>query len=272
MTHSPMSRQSSTKLGNIGEPDRRQAPGAPVCPHPVMREFYRSEQERRAVLISAFDASARQYDRINASASLGSDARYRESTLARSRLSAGMRVLDIGCGTGMMAKCAKAVVGPEGFVVGIDPSSAMLARAVENARVDAGIIGIAERLPVRDSEFDFVTMSFALRHVADLVGAFREMARTLKPGGEILILEITKPPNRLTYHLLRTHLKFVVPTLARLVPGGRAARWLYKYCWESHEQCVPPETIVSAMEQAGFEDVRRSVTLGVFSEYRAEKR
>jgi demethylmenaquinone methyltransferase/2-methoxy-6-polyprenyl-1,4-benzoquinol methylase len=265
-----MSRQNSIDLENSGAAGRSGGPGMPVAPHPVMREFYRSEQERRSVLISAFNASARQYDRINASASLGSDARYRERTLARTRLAAGMRVLDIGCGTGMMAKCAKAVVGADGFVVGVDPSSAMLARAVENGRVDAGIIGIAERLPVKDGEFDLVTMSFALRHVADLVGAFREMARALKPGGELLILEITKPPNRLTYHLLRTHLKFVVPTLARLVPGGRAAKWLYKYCWESHEQCVPPQTILSAMAQAGFKNVGRSVTLGVFSEYRAD--
>lgn len=264
-----MNRQNSVNLGHAGAAAQADVT---VPPHPVMRDFYRSERERRSVLISAFDASARHYDRINASASMGSDARYRQRTLAKARLTAGMCVLDIGCGTGMMAKCAKAVVGPKGFVVGIDPSSAMLARAIGNARVDAGIIGIAERLPVRDGKFDLVTMSFALRHVADLVGAFREMARALKPGGQLLILEITKPPNLLAYHLLRTHLKFVVPSLARLVPGGRAAQWLYKYCWESHEQCVPPETILSAMEQAGFADVRRSVTLGVFSEYRAEKR
>lgn len=244
----------------------------PVPPHPVMHDFYRSEQERRGVLISAFDAAARQYDRINASASLGSDARYRESTLRRSRLTSGMRVLDIGCGTGMMARSAKGVVGPDGFVVGVDPSAAMLARAQEKERIDAGIIGIAERLPVKDEQFDFVTMSFALRHVADLLGAFREMARVLRPGGELLILEITKPTSRLAYYFLKTHLKFVVPTLARVVPGGRSARWLYKYCWESHEQCVPPEIILSAMQQAGFQEVRRSVTLGVFSEYRAERR
>ncbi|MDH3232950.1 MAG: class I SAM-dependent methyltransferase [Alphaproteobacteria bacterium] len=257
-----MSQQSSLEIGN----------GEPVPPHPVMREFYRSEQERRSVLISAFDASARQYDRINTSASLGSDARYRRSTLARSRLAPGMKVLDIGCGTGMMAQSAKAVVGPEGLVVGVDPSRAMLDQALAHDRVDGGIIGIAERLPVKDAEFDLLTMSFALRHVSDLVGAFGEMARVLRPGGELLILEITKPPNRAAYHLLRFHLKFVVPGLARLVRGGRSARWLYKYCWESHEQCVPPETILSAIRQAGFADVRRTVTFGVFSEYRATKR
>jgi len=183
-----------------------------------------------------------------------------------------MKVLDVGCGTGMMARSAKAVVGPDGMVVGVDPSWAMLDQAVSQNRIDAGIIGIAERLPVKDAEFDFLTMSFALRHVSDLVGAFGEMARVLRPGGELLILEITKPPNRFAYHLLRFHLKFVVPTMARLVRGGRAARWLYKYCWESHEQCVPPETILSAIKQAGFDDVRRTVTIGVFSEYRATKR
>jgi len=257
-----MSRHSSLDIGN----------GEALPPHPVMRAFYRSEQERRAVLISAFDASARQYDRINASASLGSDARCRQTALARSGLGPGMKVLDVGCGTGMMARSAKAVVGPDGLVVGVDPSWAMLDQARGQGRIDAGIIGIAERLPVKDGEFDFLTMSFALRHVSDLVGAFREMARVLRPGGELLILEITKPPNRFAYHLLRFHLKFVVPAMARLVRGGRAARWLYKYCWESHEQCVPPETILSAIGQAGFEDVQRTVTFGIFSEYRATKR
>lgn len=266
-----MSSQSAIELEEIGEPPGGETASGPVRPHPVMQDFYRSEAERRSVLITAFDASARQYDRINASASFGSDARYRERTLARSRLAAGMRVLDIGCGTGMMARSAKAVVGDGGYVVGVDPSPAMLARALENQRIDAGIIGLAEQLPVRDDEFDFVTMSFALRHVADLVGAFREMARVLKPGGEVLILEITKPTSRIAYHLLKTHLKFVVPTLARLVPGGRAARWLYKYCWESHEQCVPPQIILAAMRRAGFADVERLVTLGVFSEYRATR-
>jgi demethylmenaquinone methyltransferase / 2-methoxy-6-polyprenyl-1,4-benzoquinol methylase len=267
-----MSQQSSLEFGKFGEKDRVSASSRPVSPHPVMREFYQSEQERHAVLISAFDATACQYDRINASASLGSDVRYRERTLARSGLGPGMRVLDIGCGTGMMARSAKALVGAQGYVVGVDPSPAMLERALENDRIDAGIIGIAEQLPIKDGEFDFVTMSFALRHVADLVRAFREMARVLKPGGELLILEITKPTSRLGYYLLKMHLKFVVPTLARLVPGGHTARWLYKYCWESHEQCVPPQTILAAMERVGFRNVRRSVTLGVFSEYHAEMR
>lgn len=242
-----------------------------LAPHPVMRQFYTSEEERRARLTQGFDLTAAHYDSINRLMSFGSDAWYRRGALRRSGLRAGMSVLDVGCGTGMTAGFAKEIVGPLGRVVGVDPSKGMLAQAVRHGRVHSAVIGRAEQLPVTDARFDMVTMTFALRHVADLPAAFKEFKRALRPGGEILILEMTTPKSKWRYWLLKLHMKYVVPGLALLLPGGRSARWLYKYCWESHDQCVRPCEIVHAMEQAGLKDVDHSVQMGIFSEFRARK-
>ena len=253
---------------------KEMAPGGGAsasAPHPAMRQFYASEEERRALLTQGFDRTAVHYDSINRLMSFGSDGWYRREALKRSGLHEGMKILDVGCGTGMTAGIAKKLVGPSGRVVGIDPSSGMLAEAVQHRRIHSATIGLAERLPVLDGQFDMVTMTFALRHVADLPTAFKEFNRALKPGGEILILEMTTPTSNWRYWLLKLHMKYIVPALALLRPGGRTAHWLYKYCWESHAQCVRPEVIIQAMEQAGLKDVVRSVQIGIFSEYRARK-
>jgi demethylmenaquinone methyltransferase/2-methoxy-6-polyprenyl-1,4-benzoquinol methylase len=242
-----------------------------MAPHPVMRQFYTSEQERRARLTQGFDHIAAQYDSINRLMSFGSDGWYRRGVLRRSGLKAGMSLLDVGCGTGMTAGFAKEIVGPSGRVVGVDPSKEMLAEAVRHGRVHSAVIGRAEQLPVTDAQFDMVTMTFALRHVADLPAAFKEFKRVLRPGGEVLILEMTTPQSKWRYWLLKLHMKYIVPGLASLRPGGRTARWLYKYCWESHDQCVRPYDIILAMEQAGLKEVDYSIQIGLFSEFRARK-
>lgn len=244
---------------------------AAAAPHPVMRQFYSNEEERRALLTRGFDHTAAHYDNINRLMSFGSDGRYRRGALRRSGLRAGMSLLDVGCGTGMTAGFAKEIAGPSGRVVGVDPSSGMLAEAVRHGRVDSAVLGRAERLPVMDHQFDMVTMTFALRHVADLAAAFEEFKRALRSGGEVLILEMTTPKSNWRYWLLRLHMKYIVPGLALLLPGGRTARWLYRYCWESHDQCVRPSEIIQAMEQAGLKDVNHSIHLGIFSEFRARK-
>src|SRR5687768_18543246 len=99
-----------------------------------------------------------------------------------------MRVLDIATGTGLVAREALALIGPQGKLVGLDPSAGMLAEAMQ---LDIPLVrAIGEKLPFGDSQFDFVSMGFALRHVADLEGLFSETRRVLKPGGAACILEI----------------------------------------------------------------------------------
>lgn len=240
-------------------------------PHPLLHRYYTDESARRTYLNQGFDVSARYYDGISRFMSFGTDGWYRRQTLLRAGLNAGMSVLDVGCGTGLSAGAAKEIVGPQGYVVGLEPSRGMLGEALGGQRVHTGVRGIAESLPIGDNRFDFLCMSFALRHVADLQKAFQEFQRVLKPGGTLLLVEMTPPRSSLSYWLLRFHLKYVVPLVIRLWSGSQVTQDLYRYCWDTHDQCVPPDTILSAMQTVGLQEVKRWVEIGLFSEYTARK-
>jgi demethylmenaquinone methyltransferase/2-methoxy-6-polyprenyl-1,4-benzoquinol methylase len=110
-------------------------------------------------------------------------------------------------------------------------------------------------------------MGYALRHVADLGAAFAEYQRVLKPGGKILLLEITRPRGKLGTFFLKAYLKGIIPNLARIFRRSADTKVLMRYYWDTIEQCVPPETIVAALKKTGLEGVKRDVVLGIFSEY-----
>lgn len=240
-------------------------------PHPYLTRYYSaSETARRRRVDTMFDTAARHYDGITSMLSFGSGNWYRKDALRRHGLEAGARVLDVGCGTGAVALLAQELAGTEGHVVALDPSAGMLDVARE-AGVERLIRGLGDRLPFADDSFDMVTMGYALRHVADLEGCFREYYRVVKPGGKILLLEITKPKNRFLYWSLRAHLGYIVPAFSRLYSRNRETKELMDYYWDTIEHCVPPEIILGALETAGFGKVRHQETLRMFSEYIAEK-
>ncbi|WP_420465964.1 class I SAM-dependent methyltransferase [Panacagrimonas sp.] len=236
-----------------------------VPPHPVLHHWYRDEAERRQRVNALFDASAGQYDGINRMMSLGSGRRYRRQALLRAGLIAGQRHLDVGAGTGVIALLGQDIVGPSGEVVALDPSPGML-EVARVAGVRQPVPGRAEALPFPDAGFDLLTMGYALRHVTDLDATFTEFLRVLRPGAKVLILEITRPPPGLGYHALRFYLRSLVPLLTRL-QGSHEAQTLMRYHWDTIEHCVPPATIIAALQTAGFEQIRRDVVLGLFSEY-----
>jgi len=240
-------------------------------PHPKLERYYQSEQERPTVVGGLFDASAKHYDRITWLMSLGSDRAYRRRALQQSGLAPGMSLIDVACGTGMVAAPARDIVGPEGCVVGVDPSSGMLNEARHQGRLGLAVQGKAEDLPLANDCFDVLSMGFALRHVADLGATFKECRRVLKPGGAVVILEIGRPSSRLSYNLLKLYLKNVVPGITRLTTRSRDAQSLIDYNWDTIDRCLPPEAIMAAMEGAGFTQVTRKATLGLFNEYRAKK-
>lgn len=218
-----------------------------------------------------FDASAKHYDRISAMMSFGTDKSYRRRVLREAGLAPGMRMLDVACGTGMIASPARDIVGPSGQVIGLDPSAGMLGEALHRGRVDIAAQGLAEHLPFPDDTFDFLTMGFALRHVADLRTTFDEYRRVLKPGGKALVLEITRPDSPLSYHLFKFHLKTVVPWVTRLTTFSRPAQSLMDYHWDTVAYCVPAATILETLKQTGFAAVDRRVQVGIFNEYSAVK-
>ena len=132
--------------------------------------------------------------------------------------------------------------------------------------------GVAQALPIASGRFDFVTMGIALRHVPDLVVAFREYRRVLKPGGRVWILEAHVPESPIGHKLTRFAWASLVPNLTLLFTGSRDAKLLMDYYWDTVDQCVPPEQIVQAMTDAGFENARTRVTLpGAFCEYKGSK-
>jgi len=241
---------------------------APLPPHPVLPGHYATGDERVGYIRHLFDVTAPSYDRINSWMSLRTGERYRYDALARSGVEAGQRVLDIACGTGVMASHLQALVGEQGAVFAIDPSLPMLREAGVRG-VAHRVAGIAERLPLPDEAVDFVSMGYALRHVADLRVAFGELRRVSRPGGRLLILEMVPPPSRLGYQLTKLYLKYLVPGITSLVTGSSDVRKLMRYYWDTVDHCVPPEMVMSALEESGFDSVERSIKMGIMNEYRA---
>lgn len=234
-------------------------------PHPVLPAYYSSIEGKQRFVHHVFDASAGDYDRVDRVLAFGTGSWYRREALRRAGLATGMHVLDVAVGTGLVAKEAARIVGDQGSVTGVDPSAGMMSSAAAGRL--ALVRGRAETLPFAAGSFDFVALGFALRHLADLEKVFLEFRRVLKPGGRLLVLEITRPEGRIATALLRTYLRGVVPFMARLVGRSEYTPTLYRYYWDTIEACAPPDRVMSTMAAAGFGRVRNQRQLGIFSEY-----
>lgn len=245
----------------------RTAPRAPIT---LLRQYWSDEGSRRRYIDGLFDGTAGDYDFVERLLGLGTGPWYRRMALTRAGLAPGMHVLDVATGTGLVAREALRLVGPTGSLVGLDPSAGMLGQA---AGLNVPLVrGLGERLPFGDARFDFVSMGFALRHVSDLEGLFREMHRVLKPGGIACVLELSEPPSRAISVPLRFFMRRVVPVLAWPFGRGRQAADLMRFYWDTIAACVPPPEVLAALERAGFAAPRRAVAIGMFSEFTGRKR
>ena len=237
-------------------------------PHPPLREYYGDPRNREEFVRDIFDETAPWYDWAVRFMSFGSGNWYRREAVRRAGIGKGMRLLDLATGTGVVARAAAEVLDGPRAIVALDPSIGMLHSArIESPRVE----GVAESLPVRDASFDAITIGFALRHFADLRVVFAECFRVLRPGGRLLILEITAPTSAVGRTLLGAYMGGVVPAAIRVRSRSRRAAQLFRYYWETTRDCVRPEVIMDAQRQVGFTDVKRNVELGIFSEYSATK-
>lgn len=242
----------------------------PVKPHPVLPDYYTDPAHRPAFVRQLFDHTARHYDLINRMLSLGSGNRYRRCALERAGLRPGMQVLDVATGTGLLARQAVQVTGSPDAVLGLDASFGMLTEA---RALNIGLIqGAVEQLPITDESRDFLSMGYALRHVADLDSTFREFYRVLRAPGTLLILEIGTPPDRLSRILFELYLGRLIPWLSRWTTGQPQAQTLMRYYRDTIVHCVPAETILEAMTRAGFTETACTVEWGLFRAYRGCKR
>lgn len=240
------------------------------APHMPLTAYYQTERDRQAYLRQIFDDTAADYDRIEALLAWGSGSRYRRQALVRGGLKAGMKVLDVGVGTGLVAAQACVLTEDAALVTGVDPSTGMIAASKLPDAMHL-VEGRAESLPFPDNHFDFLSMGYALRHISDLEVAFGEFKRVLKPGGRLCILEITQAQSRFGRWLLKSYMRGFIPLLTRFVSKQKNTATIWRYFWDSIEACVPPEQVLATLSAAGFGHVERHLEIGIFSEYQAIK-
>ena len=229
-----------------------------ICSSPVPRRAIdlsaglpQGDGKRRAVQ-DMFDTISPRYDLVNRIMTVGLDVRWRHRTVAALRLPPGSRVLDLAAGTGDLCRdLADGGYQP----IGMDLSAGML----RHARTAAPLVQCdVLRLPVADALADGVTCGFALRNFTDLREFFAELARVVRPGGRVALLDASAPTNPVLRAGHRVYFEGVVPRIGGLLSDATA----YRYLPKSLAYLPPPPTLQSWLSEAGFSGVQRQVFLG----------
>jgi len=203
--------------------------------------------EARAVQ-AMFARIARRYDLLNRVLSAGIDRRWRARLVRRLGELEGRRVLDVACGTGDLA-FELAAAGAR--VVGLDFTHAMLqlARAKDRAGRVPFLSGDALALPFARASFDAATIAFGLRNLAERARGLAELARVVRPGGQVVVLEFSLPPNRLVAAPYRFYFTRILPRVGALVSGDAEA---YRYLPDTVLAWPKPDELQREMEAAGL--------------------
>ena len=232
----------------------------------------RDDKARR--VRGVFDSVAGNYDLMNDLMSAGTHRLWKRFTLALANLRPGQRALDVAGGSGDLAAGMARQVGSRGLVVLSDINAAMLARGRDRL-IDEGFVDSvayvqadAERLPFPDSTFDCITIGFGLRNVTDKSAALASMRRALKPGGQLLVLEFSRPAPALK-PLYDAYSFRVLPLLGRWVAGDEAS---YRYLAESIRMHPDQETLLRMLQEAGLEGCRyHNLSGGIVAVHRGYK-
>jgi demethylmenaquinone methyltransferase/2-methoxy-6-polyprenyl-1,4-benzoquinol methylase len=211
-----------------------------------------------------FSGLPRHYDRVAALFSFGQDPRWRRAMVDAIQASPDQRVLDVATGTGLVARALKRRYGSR--VVGLDQSEQMLSRALPlvGSVYEQVVRGEAEQLPFADAEFDALTFTYLLRYVDDPAATMRELARVVRPGGRIAMLEFHVPPRPVLYPAWRLYTRVGLPALGRLVSRdwyevGRFLGPSIDGFWRRH----PLPEVVEMWRAAGIHSVEaRKMSLG----------
>jgi demethylmenaquinone methyltransferase / 2-methoxy-6-polyprenyl-1,4-benzoquinol methylase len=234
----------------------------PTQPVPGTTDFGYEQVEpaaKAARVRAVFDSVAGNYDLMNDLMSMGAHRLWKTFTLSQTGLRAGQRALDVAGGTGDLAAGMSAQVGSDGLVVLSDINAAMLTRG-RDVLTDRGIVGNvryaqvnAECLPFPDSSFDCVTIGFGLRNVTDKQAALDSMARVLRPGGQLLVLEFSHPVAPGLKPIYDAYSFNVLPWLGKVVAKDAAS---YRYLAESIRRFPDQRTLLGMLRSAGLENCK----------------
>ena len=206
--------------------------------------------ERAAYVQTMFARIAGHYDLINRLMTGGQDIRWRKRVIELARLTPHSRLLDIGTGTGDLARQALAK-SPQARIVAVDFTLEMMRVGQRRGSLNFSSAD-ALRLPFPNSSFDAVVSGFLMRNVIDLQRALQEQYRVLKKGGRIVILDTTRPKKNILSPLIRLHMHILIPILGGLLTGSKEA---YRYLPESTEKFVTAEELAARMASAGFKKI-----------------
>jgi demethylmenaquinone methyltransferase/2-methoxy-6-polyprenyl-1,4-benzoquinol methylase len=208
-----------------------------------------------------FDRIAGGYDRLNSLMTAGLHHAWRSRAVDLAAVGPGARVLDVATGTGDLALALCERVSPNGAVVGVDFSPVMLGLA--QGKDPAGRVewleGNALELEFADAAFDAVTVGFGARNFSDLDRGLAEMARVVKPGGRVVVLEITTPQRPPLSTFFAIWFDRIVPVVGRLL-GDRSGA--YSYLPSSVRRFPGPEALAARLAAVGLTDVRYILTAG----------
>ena len=214
---------------------------------------------------AVFDSVASRYDLMNDLMSGGAHRLWKQFALSLTGLKPGGRVLDVAGGTGDLAVGLARQVGRSGLVMLTDINATMLA-AGRDRLIDEGLVGNvlyaqadAEALPFADASFDCVTIGFGLRNVTDKARALGQMRRVLKTGGQLLVLEFSKPTTPTLQSLYDAYSFRLLPLMGRLVAGDADS---YRYLAESIRRHPDQETLLAMLRDAGLAECRYHNLMG----------
>jgi demethylmenaquinone methyltransferase/2-methoxy-6-polyprenyl-1,4-benzoquinol methylase len=230
------------------------------------------EEEKASRVGEVFDGVAGRYDLMNDLMSLGLHRYWKRFAMAVARPHPGERVLDVATGSGDLAFALARAVGPRGEVWATDVNRRMLERGRDRLLDDGLLVPAvqcdAERLPFPAAHFDCVTVAFGLRNMTHKERALAEMARVLRPGGRLVVLEFSRvwEPLQPAYDLYSFR---VLPWLGERVAGNAAA---YRYLAESIRMHPDQATLARMMEEAGLQQVEVfNLAAGVVAVHRGTK-
>ena len=241
-----------------------------AAPADAIGAYYANPARRRSMVRALFNRTAQHYDLTNQIFSLGSGAWYRRNCLRKAGIIPGMTVVDVAVGTGLLAREARRLMQGHGTLIGVDLSESML--AVAQKTLDIPLVqGTAEALPFAANTADAVTMGYALRHVSSIDQTLNEAWRVLRPGGRLVLLEISPPTNGRVKFLTGLFVGGILPLVSLVLTRNRQARSLMSYHWQTIASYAPVEAVLQMIQHCGFESERCHSELDFFRFFSARK-